>query len=72
MEAINVCEDSLIVAIQEDVKKYIKRHRKMPISYAVTKPQMKRLKELREQGQEPKVKFRGEEYLVPVNEMWGV
>ena len=72
MEANNVCEDSLIVAIQDDVEKYIKRHRKMPISYAVTRSQMKHLKELRQQGKEPKVTFKGEEYLVPVGEMRGL
>ncbi len=72
MGTSSICEDTLIVEIQEDVKQYIRRHRKMPISYAVTRDQMKRLKELKQEGQEPKVVFRGEEYKVPVNEMWGV
>lgn len=71
MEANNNCVDSLIEEIQEDVKKYIKRNKSMPLSYAVTKSQKKKLNELAKQGTFPKVIFRGEEFIVSTDVMRG-
>lgn len=69
METNNNCVDSLINEIQEDVKKYIKHNKSMPLSYAVTRKQKRRLNELAKEGQVPKVVYRGEEIIVSTDVM---
>jgi len=69
MEENKNCVDSLIQEIQEDVKKYIKRNKSMPFSYAVTRGQKQKLDELAKEGQVPKVIYKGEEFIVSTDVM---
>jgi len=69
MEKTKVRIDPLIAEVQEDVLRYIKRHKTMPLSYGVLKRQKERLNELAKQGQVPKVMYKGEEYIISTDVM---
>ena len=71
MEETKACVDPLIAEVQEDVLRYIKRNKTMPLSYAVSRRQKERLKELEKQGQIPKVVYKGQEYTVSTDVMRG-
>jgi hypothetical protein len=69
MEETKACVDPLIAEVQEDVLRYIKRNKTMPISYAVSRRQKEKLNELAKQGQVPKVTYKGEEFIISTDVM---
>lgn len=68
---LTVSEECLEVVeqIKIEAQRYIKKNKKMPVSFAVTKRELKLVKEARRAGIIPEVVFKGEK--VPVSIRYG-